>query len=469
MRASPKKKHVLHLSTHLGGGIGRVVLNYLAHASENSAFSHSVMCLGYVEDHAIEKARAIGVRLDHRMAKRHDEVLRAIGEADIVLVHWWGHPLVADFLAKNRLPHSRIIIWSHVSGFYAPQVFTKKLLEYPDMFVFTTPISLSCKDVTRLPKDRKDSLRVIWSTGGVEHTRSLKPEKHDGFNIGYIGTVDFAKIHRNFVKLCSKIDIPDVRFIVCGHGAHTEEMRKEALELELDHKFTFAGYAHDISEYLPTFDLFGYPLSPEHYGTCDQVLAESMAAGVVPVSFANPMERYMVKHGKTGYVAKNEDEYVDAVMKLYEKKSLRDTLSKNARSYAVKTFSVRTMSEQWERAFKDAVKIEKKPRAWPGMSRIVSAAHLLVESLGRHGQPFKEYLSATTEAARTKALRAIAELGKRDAWKSNTKATVHNYHSYFPDDRLLALWSRHMKKASAGTAKSRSSRSAYRRTMASAS
>jgi hypothetical protein len=39
----------------------------------------------------------------------------------------------------------------------------------------------------------------------VEQIKSIKPKKHSGFNIGYIGTVDYSKIHCNFLNIASKI------------------------------------------------------------------------------------------------------------------------------------------------------------------------------------------------------------------------------------------------------------------------
>jgi len=354
---------ILHITPHLGGGVGKVVLNYLSKVKDDYYFVHQVACLDYINENALDVAKNIGLMLFDKMAGKKQQLLKMIAEADIVLIHWWNHPLVYDFLVRTQLPPCRLVMWSHNSGFCPPGVYTDKILTYPDVFVFTTPVSFETKEVQNLSDEQKKILRVVWSTGGAEHVKLVKPKEHSGFNIGYIGTVDYAKIHPNFLNICNKVNIPDVKFIVCG-GSSEKEIKKEAEKLGIAEKFNFTGLVSDITEYLSIFDIFGYPLAPYHYGTCDQVLAESMAAGVVPVVLQNQMEKYMVKDGITGIVAKSEIDYIQAIQTLYNNKILRNSLSRNAREYAVKFFSVDKMAREWEVIFKEALAIPKTQKKW---------------------------------------------------------------------------------------------------------
>ena len=154
------------------------------------------------------------------MDSKIDQLSEKIEQTDIVVMHWWNHPLLYALLVRESLPSARIIFWSHISGFSAPYVFNEPALCYPDLFVFTSPLSLNVPEVRSLPDNRQKALRVIWSTGGIEHTASVRPNPHSGFNIGYIGTVDYGKLHPHFLKMSSDAKIPDVRFIVCGgHSA----------------------------------------------------------------------------------------------------------------------------------------------------------------------------------------------------------------------------------------------------------
>ncbi len=430
-----KPQKVLHLTTHLGGGVGSVLLNYLAKVKDDHEFKHQVICLGYTDTKVRSSAKAIKLPLADKMSSQHEKIITAIAETDIVVIHWWNHPLLYDFLVRRQLPPSRVVLWSHVSGFYAPQIFTPKILDYPDLFVFTTPISLQSKEVKGLEARKQQKLRVIWSTSGVGCIKGLKPKSHKGFNVGYIGTVDYAKIHKNFLDLCNKVNIPNVKFIVCG-GAHEKEIALESIEMGIGDKFQFTGQVSDIKRYLSRFDIFGYPLTPHHYGTCDQVLVESMAAGVVPVVLSNQMEAYMVKNGVTGIVAKTPSEYTQAIEMLHRNSSLRRSLSQNAKKYATKTFSVDKMRRDWVKVYREVLTLPKTTKNWSvsKKNRVISAKDVFLESLG-HGE--KIFTEGSTKK--------IRELGRMPVWQSTTKGTVHNYFSYFPNDKHLGRWSRLMK------------------------
>lgn len=446
MQANKEKKQkiILHITPHLGGGVGKVLLNYFSKAKKNISFTNKIACLEYANDNAIKIIKDLGLSLRDKIYDNQSELIKMISNSDVILIHWWNHPQLFDFLVRTKLPPCRLIFWSHTSGFNPPYVFSKKSLTYPDKFIFTTPISYETKEVINLNKNQKKKLNVVWSTGGTDHVKTVKPKKHKGFNIGYIGTVDYAKLHPNFLNICNKINIPNVKFIVCG-GSNEKEIKKQAEKLGILNKFEFTGIVSDINKYLSVFDLFGYPLAPYHYGTCDQVLAESMAAGIVPVVFNNKMEKYMVKNRITGIVAKNETEYIKAIKELYHNKALKDTLSKNAKSYAQTKFSLDKLVHDWDKIIKKTLKIRKTSKHWDIKKKNISPKDIFLESLGDYGTEFKNYCNAKTQKEKNKATIKIKELAKSANWQSKTKGTVHHYNTFFPNDKYLSKWSLMMK------------------------
>lgn len=418
-------KKILHITPHLGGGVGSVLLNYLNFEQKNKDVLHSVAMLDYANDKAIQKSKEIDFELFPNMHKDIPSLLRLVVDSDIVLIHFWNHPLLYDFLVRNTLPESRVIFWSHISGFSAPNVFTDKLLQYPDKFVFTTPLSFEAKEV-ELQKD-KVNFATVWSTGGVEHFKDVQVKPHEGFNIGYIGTVDYSKMHPDFIKMCAKINIPDAKFIVCGAGDYSD-MQKQAKELGILDKIEFKGQVADIKEYLEIFDVFGYPLNPNHYGTCDQVLQEAMAAGVVPVVMDNPMENYMLDGGNIGFVAKNEQEYIEAIEKLYKENVLRQKMSKKAREYALSRYSVENLSKEWGGIFEEVMLFNKMPKSWEINPRQITAFDVFLESLGQYGCVFQNGDG-----------QSIKKLLKQPQWQSKTKGTPYHYFSFFGADKKLEV------------------------------
>ncbi len=440
-----KRINILHVTPHLGGGVGRVLLNYLSNDKNNPDFNHTVACLDYVNKNAATILNRLGILYQDEIYSRLTELISMITKQDIILVHWWNHPLLYDFLVRMKLPPSRVIFWSHISGLSAPSVFTRKILTYPDFFVFTTPISYESDVVLALSDKYKERLRVVWSTGGVEHVREVIRKEHTGFNVGYIGTVDYAKMHPDFLAICAKIKIPDIKFIVCG-GSNEQAILEEAVQKGISEKFLFTGLINDIGKYLSIFDIFGYPLAPYHYGTCDQVLAESMAAGIVPVVLSNPMERYMIEDGVTGIVASNQSIYIEAIESLFTNQNLRMRLSAQAKDYAFATFSLEKMTQDWEKIFDECMSVKKSTKQWElsGDDK-PSARDVFVESLGETQEEFAAYLSALSEDERQHWIQRIVSLTELPTWNTETKGTVHHYHSFFPEDECLEIWSNAMK------------------------
>src|SRR5271157_4314939 len=159
-------KNILHITPHLGGGVGRVILNYLESVNENPCNRHRVMCLDYANEKAIAFLTIHSLPFADKMSLKLPALLEEISKADLVLIHWWNHPLLYALLVRETLPLSRIIFWSLISGYYPPYVFSRPAIDYPDIFVFTTPISLETREISALSEEKKKKLRVIWSTGG---------------------------------------------------------------------------------------------------------------------------------------------------------------------------------------------------------------------------------------------------------------------------------------------------------------
>lgn len=433
---------VLHITPHLGGGVGSVLLNYLAKVRRDSGFEHRVLSLEYANEKAKTASKTTGFVLADKMSENLPGLFAAVSRADVVLIHWWNHPLLYALLVRESLPPARIIFWSHISGFSPPYVFNRPALHYPDLFVFTSPLSLNAPVVRNLPEDRKRALRVIWSTGGVEHTVSVRPKSHFGYNIGYIGTVDYGKLHPHFLEMSGNVKIPDVRFIVCG-GPSEEQIREESRQCGINERFVFAGCVSNVRDYLSEFDVFGYPLAPHHYGTCEQSLGESMAAGIPPVVMGNPTESLIVENGVTGIVAPDENAYTEALETLYHHPDLRRRLAENARKAAKERYSMDLMVNRWEQVFDEALLFPKTPRQWSGrhQGKSVSAARVFIEALGKCGGPFEESFTAQNKPEQEAALQGIRSLyASSQLWRAGTRGTASHYHLFFPEDHHLKIW-----------------------------
>ena len=415
--------------------MGSVLLNYLTYEKYHcKKYNHAIITLDYANDYAHNICSKNNIKLYQNLHNNPEKILSLIESADIILFHYWNHPLLYEFIIKNPLPSSRVIFWAHTSGLFAPNIFTSKIIDYSDKFIFTTSISHCAKEVTDYKNKQK--FKTIFSTGGVEKFLKITPKPHSGFNIGYIGTVDYVKLHPAFLQICSKIDIPSAKFIVIG-GDKDKKIKKQYENLNIDKQILFTGKIQDITDYLTLFDVFGYPLNPNHYGTAEQVLQEAMAAGVVPVVLANKVEKSIIKHFETGLIANSLEEYVKYIKKLYYEPELKIELSKKCKEYAKRNFSIKKLSEEWDKIFTEVLGYNKKIHKYSTKMNW-EAYEIFLESLGEYKQPFVLYLDKNEK-------NKLIQLLKKPEWQSESKGTPKQYLKFIPDinlERICKLYAK---------------------------
>lgn len=430
---------VLHVTPHLGGGVGRVLLNYLAHTFSNDQEQHALICLDYANPDAAARAAAIGIPLEDRMGGRIPELLNRMAQADIVVMHWWNHPLLYALMVRETLPATRLLLWSHVSGLFPTQNFTEELIAYPDLFVIASPVSFDAQPVRCLsPSERGDRVRLVFSCAGIEHVASAKPLPHDGFRIGYVGTVDYCKMHPHFIQMSAAVDIPSARFVVCG-GPNEAAIRQDAIIAGFADRFDFLGQVTDVASQLSTFDIFGYPLAPYHYGTGEQALIEALAAGVPPVVLSNGAEQHILHDGITGIVAKDESAYIHALELLHSKPEFRKILSENARRMARERYTIEILARSWSALYEEALQTPKRTRHWTGSHGAdATAAEIFLASLGEYGVDYAQSMKTELDASVLAADDSIAH--GSELFRSKTRGSAFHYQTFYPDDPWLKLW-----------------------------
>jgi L-malate glycosyltransferase len=436
--------NILHITPHLGGGVGTVVLNWLKKEEKISHdFHHKVACLEENKN-SMKEFLDLGMSIYDGLYFNQSLLMEWIKQSEIVLIHWWNHPTLFDVMVNSEFPACRLIIWNHVSALNPPYTLSSKLIEFADRFIFTSPVSYEAEEIIKLPDHLKEKLGVVWSSCGTEIFKGFKKQQHEGFNVGMTGTVDYGKLHPDFIKMCSNINIPDVRFIVCS-GDSQEQVMKDAIKLNIDDKFSFNGRVPSILPYLAIYDVFGYPLQPKHLGTCEQAIGEAMMAGVVPVVLNNPAERYIIENEVTGIIANSQDEYCRAIEYLYHNPETRSRIAKNAVTAAREKYSIRRKMNAWKTIFEEIFGHEKAIRVWD-KRKFKTGSGIFIESLAKYGEMFKEYIHAD-EQSDEKMLKQSKDViiklfNSNSQWYSDNKGGVKQYLRIFPDDYYLNQWNK---------------------------
>jgi len=424
------KSTILHIFPHAGGGVGSVLRALLAaETASDSPFIHQAASLEYLNERTKAHFHDHGIDWLDEVAHRDQEQLNELlVRADIVLVHWWNHPLVYRFLHQG-LPPVRLLIWSHVNGYFAPQVFFPALLEMPDLFLFTSDTSLEAPAVLELSGASRQNLRVIRSCLGVPAGAQEMPVKAEPFCAGYVGTVEAVKMHQDFLTLCAAAAM-NVPCIVAGGPDH-EKLRQKAAALNLTERFDIRGPVPDATDIFKKIHAFAYPLSPRHYGTGEQVIIEAMAFGAVPVVLANPPEKALVRHGKTGLIANNAAEFSAALRWLQANPDERLHLAEGGRRFVLEECGIEHSLRAFHDVFHTVLALPKRPRQLPlpAFDGVTDGRplHLFLASLGN--SPERNALEKALHCHRIDYL--------PDDFLSKTRGSSFHYLSMLGNDSKL--------------------------------
>jgi glycosyltransferase involved in cell wall biosynthesis len=433
----------------MGGGVGTVLRSYFAFESKKlEERVHTVCSLEELDGQSKTHLASVGIRHADKMYQDLATVSQMIDNSDIVLIHWWNHPLLQDLLLNQQMPPSRILLWCHISGLQSPNVISKYILDFPDEFIFTTPLSRQVPCVMSYRESNKSEFDTIWSTCGyesiIEKCQPPKSKNHSASKktrLGYVGNLDQTKVSEDFFQILRLLDPSTYEITIIGPRTRFFDDMTTKYKMQ---NLSYLGYVSEDEKFhhLNNFDIFFYPLARNHYGTCDQALQEAMTLGIPAVAFNNPMESYMIDHGVTGLIAKNTNEFAQHISLIGSNNNLYRELSIQSRAKARREYSMAFMAGRWEEKFSSCLekpKNEKKSMS-AILGRTLKKSEVMAASLGIYGGVFWQALQATDLYTKSKLESQIATLSSSLNWTSPSKSSVHHYAKFF-DDPDIARWS----------------------------
>ena len=330
-------KKILHITTHMGGGIGRTISDLVTTERNNE---HRIVMLQFPEkDVFVNKCTIAGIMVKCVDFNNENRTFRELEDflewCDVVVIHWWHHPIMCKVLCKFPKVPVRVILWSHVSGCSYPYL-TPELIDESDWLFVTSECSWENYFWSR--KERADIRAKSTKMYGLGKLNQMKEKKKYKLNdtelrIGYIGTFTRSKMHPQFTKMCYEIikQIPNVKFYLIGDKESGKWIQYEAQEFGIEKYISFEGYVNNVNDYLLSFDIFGYPLNPYHFGTTENSVLEAMSVGLPVVLMNQSAERYIVENHVDGILAKDEQDYVKYIVLLAHDEKVRKRLGQAAK------------------------------------------------------------------------------------------------------------------------------------------
>jgi glycosyltransferase involved in cell wall biosynthesis len=438
---------VLHLVQGVSfGGACRALIAAGKYSRQFGSYSHSVMSISpsHTDSRAEEFAEQEGVKV--LKPTSIEEMKAAIEHADIVQVNWWNNPEINTFL-REHLPPCRLLAWFHVGGHLAPQYIPPELVDFVDFAVACSPYTFESPAFRSLsPDERQRRTDMIYGPADFQRLSGLIRVPHQTFNVGYIGTIHFLKMHPRFAEMSAGINVPNIRFVLCGGGGAEEAILARARELSAVSKFDFRGYVDDIRSVLGELDVYGYPLCEDTYAASEINLQEVMYAGIPPVVFPYGGIRRLVFHEFTGMVVHSQREYQEAIEHLYHHPAERIRMGENARDYARALFGAEDAARRLNAVYEKILLEPKGPHVWknesgstielPGVKEFLTpGARLFIEFLGPQSTPFLTSAIGSSIEEVLSAEEQISELSEL-----MRKGGLSPYFQMYPNDRWLALW-----------------------------
>lgn len=328
--------NILHIAAHLGGGAGKAVSGIAIQGQRDFPDTHRILLLQEPEKSGyVQECQENGIQTS---IWNGDGIPQ--DWADVIVASWWNHPAMARFLHGLPAALPPILLWSHVNGCHYP------LLPYPlaaafDGVIFTSPYSLENPTWTSPEREqaRKHS-GLVWGIGRFA-AGQIQPkaacQNQDSFTIGYVGTLNYGKLHPRFLDYCKAAceRIPTARFVMAGD--RDQRLEQDVRLAGLEDRFEFPGYVLDVPALMGTFDVFGYLLNPEHYGTTENVLLEAMACGLPVVALDQNAERFIVPR-QAGHLVRTPKQYADCMECLWHDPALREKLGRGARAHVLECY-----------------------------------------------------------------------------------------------------------------------------------
>jgi glycosyltransferase involved in cell wall biosynthesis len=431
---------ILHITPHFGGGVGTVLRALIDGIAGESNHTQEVVSFEYLNSKTEQWCKSNGIKIHSEVSPDSDWLLTKVSDADIVHIHFWNHPALYFFFYNFSGRSARIVMWSHVNGHFAPYLFNDAVIDFPEIFVLSTNYSLSQKKLlNRSDVWKRNHLRTVHSTAGLNGFDKIEAKEHCGINVGYVGTVDYAKMHPDFIDICSTVNSTNVHFIVCGGNCH-KEILLEAKEKGVADKFNFYGQVDNVKDVLSQIDIFAYPLNRKNYGTGEQVLIEAMSAGIPQVVFADGPEEYVVADGETGIVCNTKKRFSEAIDFLCKNELVRAEMSINSLKRSKIQFNLNKLLKKWSAIYDVILERDKKVCTLQiNENSLDSSAELFTLSLGEC--PAREYLVEALSYYPHEVPKYLK--GKISQlppiFLGNTRGSVKHYNSYCNSEGLSYL------------------------------
>jgi len=414
-------KKILHITTHLGGGVGKVISDLCLYENNTTSDIHEIILLEEAENQFfINKLKNSNINVS--VCNDINLLSNKMKNSDVVIIHWWHHPLMAEFLANFPKEEIRLVIWVHISGCtypIAPQLF----LEKAHHVLFATPYSYENTFWESKEKILEKS-SVVYGLGELK-TKNIIHSINDDLTIGYVGTLNYSKLHPNYLSFCKAVinEFPKVKFVLVGNV--NKALQEEIIKCGLENNFEFTGYVDNVYSQLSRFDIFAYLLNPYHFGATENALLEAMAYELPVIALNQSVEKHIIQHMETGILINNESEFVNSIKLILKDNKLKEKITKKAGNYIKQEFSFENNVMKFNSILENISKQDKKAFAFNDI--LGNTPHeWFLSGVGKEKNQFINFINNNNEIENLEPI-----------FRENSKSSIKHFCKYFKNDEIL--------------------------------
>jgi glycosyltransferase involved in cell wall biosynthesis len=309
-----------------GGGTQSILIEAREQIRRGKAIEHRIISLeSQVATHLLH--RLVKQRIRPYIAPSSEELKALFESSDIVVFHYWNTPSTYRLMQQVRGWKFRLIVYCRVNGITSPQKLPKILADECDLLILTNPCWAEQTNFINY----EDVPALIFVP---EPNTGYQPNSNNKICGLYAGTLNFFKMHPDFVALHDRLSANLCCIDLFGSGGHESVLKSQILAKNLTNLIDLKGFTQDMSSVYPRYDFLSYPLHPLSYASSDKVVQEAMWQGLPILTIGDCCMNRFVDSGKTGWIARDRMEYQEYLEIVVSDRSLRQIMGAAAKEKA---------------------------------------------------------------------------------------------------------------------------------------